>query len=110
MPPFGYGLYVWLKNNPIAQGIVVAGVLYVAFKAYIALRVRSATGKFKLKQEREVLKQRQRAKDYIDTMEEELEDEAHDAIEARDRAGPLDPDSMSDEQHARIFGRDGTSS
>ncbi|HBJ40490.1 MAG TPA: hypothetical protein DDZ20_06950 [Hyphomonas sp.] len=99
-----------LKTSALVRWIaggLAAGATFLTWLALHDAKIRKIE---RLKDEKRAADQRARAKDYIDTMEEELEDEAHDAIEARDRAGPLDPDSMSDEQHARIFGRDGTSS
>lgn len=100
--PFGYGLYVWLKNNPIAQGIAVAGVLYVAFKAYVAVKVRAATRVAREKAEaaglrakEEVLdKQEKENEDRLETADRIAED-VRDREYGDDRAGEL-PEHIRD--------------
>lgn len=94
------------KASAVARWIAGIGAGLAAFLTWLALHDAKIRKLERLKNEKRAAEDRARAKDYINNMEEELEDEAHDALEARDLAGPLDPDSMSDEQYASIFGRD----
>jgi hypothetical protein len=59
----------------------------------------------KAKQKERDLQIRRDAEDYIETVKEEGDEAAEQAIERRDTASPLDPERMPDAQRDRIFGR-----
>jgi hypothetical protein len=100
--PFGYPLYLWIKNNPVAQGIVAAFVVVALAWVYIKVRIARAIRIDRLKA---VIKTQKAVDDYVETVTEETAHEADEALEARDTAQPLHPDGMSDAQYERIFGR-----
>ena len=102
MPPFGYGLWLWFKGNPVAQGVALGLAVVVAGLIYIRIRIAQALKVDRLKA---MMKTRKAVDDYVETVKEETAHEADQALEARDSAQPLDPGSMSDAQYERISGR-----
>jgi uncharacterized membrane protein YccC len=40
MAPFGYSLWLWFKNEPIAQGVAIAVGLWIAFRLWLARKIR----------------------------------------------------------------------
>lgn len=105
MPPIGFSLWLWFRSNPAAQWAAGVGAGLLLFFSWLTLRDRRIRREERLKQRAENLRQKERAVEYVKTLEQELQDEAQQAIERRDDARPLDPERMSDAQRKRIFGR-----
>ncbi len=40
MPPFGYSAWLWFKSNPFAQGVALVIALWIAFKIWLARKIR----------------------------------------------------------------------
>ena len=103
--PLGYGLWVFLKNNPVVLYIGAAFAFLATFLSWQRLRDMRIRRENSEKHERAAAKEKERAVEYVETVREEAADAADKAIEARDTASPLDPERMSDAKRARIFGR-----
>jgi lipopolysaccharide export LptBFGC system permease protein LptF len=65
--PFGYSLWLWFKSNPWAQAAAVIGAAYVAFRIWLASKV---------KRER-----REAAEEAREEVIEQIEKETADAIQ-----------------------------
>jgi hypothetical protein len=93
---------MWIKNNPVAQGMVAAFVVVAIAWVYIKVRIARAIKVDRLKA---VIKTQKAVDTYVEVVTKETAHEADEALEARDTAQPLNPDGMSDAQYERIFGR-----
>lgn len=102
MPPLGYGLYVWLRDNPAARWAVGIGAALIALLTWDRMRTTRIKREARAKAERKAEKQ---ADKIIKDMEDSSDDRIQDAVEARDRV-PDDPtsDSLSDAARAILFG------
>jgi hypothetical protein len=103
--PIGYGIWLWFKSNPAAQWAAGIGAGLLLFFSWLGLRDRRIRREERLKQRAENMRQKERAVEYVETLKQEAQDEAEQAIDRRDTAQPLDPERMSDAQRKRIFGR-----
>ncbi len=65
--PFGYGLWVWFKSNPAAQAVAAVVAVYVAFRLWLARKIR---------RERE-----DAAEEAVEQVTEQIEKETDDAIQ-----------------------------
>jgi hypothetical protein len=79
MPPL-YGLWVWFRNNPLAQGIAAAVAALVAFFTWLALRDRRIRREALLKAEIKADKQATKA---IKEVKERTDETVQKAAEAR---------------------------
>ena len=91
MPPF-YGLWVWFRNNPLAQGIAAAVAGVVLFFGWLGLHDRKVRREASLKSE---IKARKTADKIINRMEEES-DERIEAAQKRLDAIQSRPDTGGD--------------
>lgn len=55
--PLGYSLWVWLKANPIAQYALAIGAAYIAFRVWLAGKVRRARTEGRIEGERQIIDQ-----------------------------------------------------
>jgi hypothetical protein len=100
--PFGYGLWVWFRNNPAAQvaAAVVAGI--VVFFGWLGLHDRKVRRESRLKAE---IKTRKVADKIITKMETESDERIEKANEAADAvAGDVTSDSLRDDTAGFLFG------
>lgn len=101
MPPF-YGLWVWFRNNPLAQGIAAAVAGLVLFFGWLGLHDRKVRREASLKSE---IKARKTADKIITKMETESDDRIEKANQAADRVGgDVTSDSLRDDTAAILFG------
>lgn len=100
--PFGYGLWLWLKDNPAAQWALGIGAALFALLTWDKFRTsrikREATAKANRKAEKQ-------SKAILEDMEEESNDRIEAAREARERVpDDVSADSLSDGARAILFG------
>ena len=95
----------WVANNKAVQWILGILAFIIALILWGERREGQGRRQEKVKVKEETLRQKERAIEYIETVEKEAADAAEQAIERRDTASPLDPERMPDDQRARIFGR-----
>ena len=103
MAPAGYGLWLWFKNNPIAQAIGAA-IAFRLFKAgYDRFQQQKGAHKYKVEaREREI--------EVLNEIKEKSDDSLQGAVEARERVlGDDGPISVSDAAARRLFGANRTS-
>lgn len=55
--PIGYGLWLWFKSSPMAQGAAALGAVLAAFWAFMTLRDRRIRRQAKAEAKREVIEQ-----------------------------------------------------
>lgn len=101
MPPL-YGLWVWFRNNPLAQGIAAAVAGVVLFFGWLGLHDRKVRREASLKSE---IKARKTADKIISRMEDESNERIEKAYEAADAVvGDVTSDSLRDDTAAILFG------
>lgn len=71
-PPFAYGFWLWLKSNPIAQGVAMALGALSVFWAWMTLRDRRIRSEATKEARREVIEK-------IETKEAQLKEAANEA-------------------------------
>lgn len=70
--PIGYGLWLWFRNSPMAQGAALLGAALAAFWAFMTLRDRRRDKRAKAEGQREVIER-------IETKEAQLKEAANEA-------------------------------
>jgi hypothetical protein len=101
MPPF-YGLWVWFRNNPLAQGIAAAVAGVVLFFGWLGLHDRKVRREASLKSE---IKARKTADKIISRMEKESNERIEKANQAADAVvGDVTSDSLRDDTRRILFG------
>jgi hypothetical protein len=101
MAPFGYGAWIWLKNNPAAQWAIGIGAGLAAFLSWQRLRdIRIR----KEERQRIEVKAQQRARKVTDKAKEKTDETIRKADDARARVpdGPT-ADSLPDDLRDVLF-------
>lgn len=70
--PLGFGLWMWFRNSPMAQGAAALGAVLAAFWAFMTLRDRRIRRQAKAEGKREVIER-------IEIKETELKEAANEA-------------------------------
>jgi flagellar biosynthesis/type III secretory pathway M-ring protein FliF/YscJ len=65
--PFGYGIWLWFRSNPAAQAVAFVVAVYIAFRLWLARKIR---------RERE-----DAAEEAVEQVTEQIEKETDDAIQ-----------------------------
>ncbi len=114
MAPFGYGVWMWLKGNPVAQGILAAGVGLSLLWGYLGLRDgrvrRDERMKSEVKARKTASKVIAKQKDEANERLKEIEDAGAKAVKDMPDGDDVDyADSVPDDLAEFIFGdrRDG---
>ena len=99
--PFGYGIWLWLKDNPAAQWAIGIGAALIALLTWDRLRTnrirREATRKANDRAEKQSDK-------ILDKMEQESNDRIEAAREARERVpDDVDRSQLSDGASSILF-------
>jgi len=100
-----FSLFEFVEKNRWAQYLLTAGLVYFVIRAKEETDEARGRSQSDRKWEKRAAEQDRRARDYIDQTRKEAAHDAEQALEARDAAGPVDPDRMPKPQRARIFGR-----
>lgn len=100
-----FSLFDFVENHRWAQVVLGVGIFYVIMRWKEEIDEGRGRRQSDRKWEKRAVKQERRAREFIETTKEEAAHEADQALEARDTAGPVDPDRMRDDQRTRIFGR-----
>ena len=100
MPPL-YGLWVWFRNNPLAQGIAAAVAGLVLFFGWLGLHDRKVRREARLKSE---IKARKTADKVLGKLEKESDDRIEKAHKAADRVvGDITSDGVRDDIAGFLF-------
>jgi Flp pilus assembly protein TadB len=103
MPPFGFGLYTAIRNNPALQWAIGIGAALIALLTWDKFRTERIKREARAKAEKRAEKQ---SKAILKEMEDQSNDRIKDAVEARERV-PDDVSStsgMSDAARSILFG------
>lgn len=101
MPPL-YGLWVWFRNNPLAQGIAAAVAGLVLFFGWLGLHDRKVRREAHLKSE---IKARKTADKVLGKLEKESDERIEKANQAADAVGgDVTSDSLRDDTAGFLFG------
>ena len=101
--PFGYGIWLWLKDNPAAQWAIGIGAALIALLTWDKFR----TSRIKREATRKANDRAEKQSDKIlDKMEQESNDRIEAAREARERVPDgVTADQLRDDARAVLFGR-----
>lgn len=106
--PFGYGAWLWFKDNRWAQIVLGLGIAYLIMRGKEEFDKRRGREQERIMWERRRAEERERAVQYIETRTEEAADAADQALENRDRAlrnpEPRHHSELSDAAFERRFG------
>jgi hypothetical protein len=80
MAPFGYGLWIWFKSNPLAQWAAGIGVAYVMFRVWLARKIGAA--------------KEQAREEVVDQIEEQTDAQIRNVEEDRKRVAELNDDQL----------------
>ena len=98
----------WVANNKAVQWVLGVLLFIVALILWGERREGQGRKQEKIKARERDVALKEEAAEYIEIVKEEGDEDAEQAIESRDAAGPLDPERMPDAQRDRIFGRNRT--
>ena len=101
--PFGYGVWVWLRNNPLAQGAAMAVGAWAIFWGW--LRLRDRRQKVAIEQELE-LKSERAAREVVQTAREKSHEIIREAQEARDSIPSATPSDKLPKRVQNVLFRD----
>ena len=101
MPPLGFGLWLWLKNNPAAQWALGIGAGLIAFRAWLFGRDQRIRKEIRVNEELRAL---DTARDVINEAREKTDETIKAANDARDAIpdGPT-ADSLPDPVRRVLF-------
>jgi len=100
--PFGYGVWLFLKNNPAARWAAGIGAAFIAFLTWLALHDRKVRREAVQKQE---TKARKTATKELTKLEHEADERIEKAHQAADAvSGDVDSGSLSDDTRRILFG------
>ncbi|MEM8615298.1 MAG: hypothetical protein AAGF20_00030 [Pseudomonadota bacterium] len=103
MTPAGYGLWLWFKDNPIAQAVGVAIAFMLAKAGYDRFQQNKGAYKYRVKAREQEIQ-------VLNDIKEKSDDSLQRASEARERVlGDAGPVSVSDAAAHRLFKPDRTS-
>lgn len=99
--PFGYGLWVWFRNNPAAQAAAGIVAALVVFFGWLGLHDRRVRREDRLKSE---IKTRKTADKVLGKLEKESDERIEKANEAADAVtGDVTSDSLRDDLASILF-------
>lgn len=100
--PWGYPVWLWLKNNPAAQWALGIGAGLIAFRAWLSGRDQRIRKELKVSEELRAL---DTARDVINEAREKTDETIKQADDARDSIpdGP-NADSLPDSVRGVLFG------
>lgn len=102
-----FSLFNFVERHRWAQVVLTVGLVLFVMRAKEEVDEARGRRQSDRKWEKRAAEQERRGREFINETREEAADAADTALEARDRAGPLDPDRMRDDQRTRIFGHRG---
>ena len=100
-----FSAFNFIANNKWAQIALTIGLIIFAWRANNVVQRRRGEKRYRVKVERARADEKARAIEHITTIRKGASDEADQAIEAGNAAGPVDSSGMSDRAYARTFGR-----
>lgn len=102
MTPFGYSLWLWLKNNPLARWALAIGAGFAAFRIWLGLRDKRIIEQDRVES---TLRAERTAREVIDNARIKTDEIIQAANNARDSIpdGPTS-DSLPDPVSAILFG------
>ena len=80
MEPFGWGLWVWFRNNPAAQVAAGIGAAWIAFRIWLATKVRAVR---KDEQQKIEIKAQEASRKVIDKAKDKTSETIRKAEDAR---------------------------
>jgi hypothetical protein len=84
MAPFGYSLWVWFRSNPAAQAVAGVVALYLAFRLWLARKIR---------REREDATE-EAVEEVVEAIEKETENAVQRVEDDRDTVARLNDDQL----------------